>query len=297
MKLNIKKIFLILSPILVLLILLWKILFTADDYLHIFFLNVGQGDSEYIRTANNYDVLIDGGPDKKVISELGQVMPFWDREINLVILTHPHADHVTGLIDVLKRYKVDEVVATDAVSTTSEYLEFLKLIKEKNIHFTLVQDINEKDLGNNIKLYFLYPKESFKDQKIDNLNNTSIVAKIVDNKFSVLFTGDLEMDAQQLLATGNFQPASPFASQGGLSTNIWKVSHHGSKNAINDYFLKIINPSVAVIEVGEKNKYGHPAQSTLDKLKSVNSKIFRTDQNDRVEITTDGQHFWTKAEK
>jgi len=282
---NIKKFSIFIIAIVLVLVLLFKQNTASDNLLHIYFLNVGQGDSEYIRTANNFDVLIDGGPDNSVIGQLSDVMPFWDREINLLILTHPHADHVTGLIDVLKRYKVDEIIATDAVSTSSEYLEFLKLIKDKNIHFTLVQDINEEDLGNGIKMDFYYPKQSFKDQKIDNINNTSIVAKLVDNKFSALFTGDLEMDEQQILV--NNGTAEKIGS-----VNVWKVSHHGSKNGINDEFLKIIHPDVGVIEVGVGNTYGHPAPSTITKLKSANVDIFRTDQNGRVEITTDGQHFW-----
>ena len=293
MKLNIKKIVLILIPALLLIFLLVKQSFSNDDYLHLFFLNVGQGDAEYIRNGNSYDVLIDGGPDKSVITELSDIMPFWDREINLVILSHPHADHVTGLIDVLKRYKVDEIVATDAVSTSSEYLEFLKLIKDKNIHFTLVQDINDIDLGNNIKLDFIYPKESFKDKKVDNLNNTSIVVKLIDDKFSALFTGDLEQDAQQnLISNLAIEPLDSARGRQFSNVNIWKVSHHGSKNGINDNFLKIINPDIAVIEVGEKNKYGHPAQPTMNKLTDTGAKIFRTDKNGRIEVTTDGQHFW-----
>lgn len=284
-KNKILQIFLLVFFVLVIVILL--IIQVPDKNLHIYFLSVGQGDSIYVRTMNNRDILIDGGSDNKVLSELGSVMPFWDHKIDYVILTHPHADHLTGLISVLKRYQIGEIISNDAITTTSEYLEWLKLIKEKNISLHIIKSTESIDVDRKTKLDFFWPLESYKDKKVENLNNTSIVFKLVYDKFSSLFTGDLEMDAQQQLSTNNLQ----------LTTNIWKVSHHGSKNGINDNFLKIINPDIAVIEVGEKNKYGHPASSTLYKLTSIGAKIFRTDQNGRIEITTDGQRFWTKSEK
>jgi len=261
-----------------------------DDKLHVYFLDVGQGDSIYVRTMYNYDILIDGGPDNKVLSELGEVMPFWDRKIDLVILSHPHADHITGLIDVASRYQIGEIIATDAITTSAEYLEWLKLIKDKGIHLTLVNSINEKKIDSKTELFFLWPKYNYKDAKVDNLNNTSIVFELKQEKFSVLFTGDIEKETQQELSHG--EVANRLTS----GINVLKVPHHGSANFLED-FLKNVSPNLAVISVGERNKFGHPAESTLKTHKANNIEIFRTDKNGRVEIISNGQTFWTKTEK
>lgn len=260
----------------------------SDKNLHIYFLDVGQGDSQYVRKMNNFDLLIDGGPDNKVISELGAVMPFWDRKIDYIMLSHPHADHVTGLIEVLKRYQVGQILATDAMTTTNEYLEFLKIVKEKNIPFRLVRASDEFDLDKDVKLAILWPDESFYGREVNNLNNTSVVAKLTYNNFTALFTGDAEVDVQKDLLQAIIYK---------LQANILKVPHHGSKNGGDLEFLKTVNPEIAVVEVGTHNMFGHPTLFTLDLLKNVNSQIYRTDQNGRIEIISDGQKFWTKTEK
>ena len=252
-----------------------------DKNLHIYFLDIGQGDSAYVRTMNNFDVLVDGGPDKTVLSELGKVMPFWDRKIDLVILTHPHADHVSGLIDVLKRYKVEEIIITDAVHSTAEYLEFINITKDKNIHTTNVKDINEMIVDKDVVLNFYWPKESYKDVEVENLNNTSVVFKLTYGKFSALFTGDIEKDAHQL-----------FLSEALANENILKVPHHGSNNGLSNEMLRIVNPNVAVISVGKNNKFDHPGKTTLDKLEKAGVKTLRTDYNGTIEIISNGQTFW-----
>lgn len=269
--------------------LLWySSLYLFDKNLHIYFLNVGQGDSQYVRKMNNFDLLIDGGPNSRVISELGEVMPFWDHKIDYIMLSHPHADHVTGLIDVLKRYKIGQILATDAVSTTSEYIEFLNLVKEKHIPYRLVRQGDELTLDKNIKLSILWPNQSFYGREVSNLNNTSIVAKLTYDNFSTLFTGDAEVDVQKdLLQAITYK----------LQANILKVPHHGSSNAADEDFINLVNPEVAVFTVGLNNMFGHPTLFTLDLLKNVNSQIYRTDQNGRIEIISDGQKFWTKSEK
>lgn len=265
-----------------------------DSKLHLYFLNVGQGDSIYVRKMNNFDLLIDGGPNNKVINELGEVMPFWDHKIDYVMLTHPHADHVTGLIEVIKRYKIGQILATDAVNTTSEYIEFLNLVKEKHIPYRLVRRNDDLKLDKDVNLNILWPNESFYEREINNLNITSIVAKLTYNNFSTLFTGDAESEVQDALVTGH-----QFIGQVGLSlvTNVLKVPHHGSSNAADDNFINLVKPEITVFTVGLDNMFGHPAQSTLEKYQKINSKIYRTDQSGRIEVVTDGQKYWTKSEK
>jgi competence protein ComEC len=258
-----------------------------DNNLHVYFLNVGQGDSIYVRVGSDYDILVDGGPDNSVLSELGDVMPVWDREINLVILTHPHADHVVGLIDVLKRYKVDEIISNDSPAATSEYMEWLKLIKEKNIHLELAESGDIKSINEKTTLKFLWPKESYLNKSVNDQNETSVVAKLQYNLFSVLLTGDVNEDIEKKI----------MSEKENLESNILKIPHHGSATGINQNFLNLSNPDIAVVSVGAKNKFGHPAKPTLDKLEKSTIKILRTDINGRIEIVSDGMKFWTKVEK
>lgn len=277
----------ILGLLLLVAIVVWVSVAEAPDKnLHIYFLNVGQGDSIYVRTMSNVDLLIDGGPDDTVLSELGEVMPFYDHKIDYLLLTHPHSDHLSGLIEVLKRYEVGEIIATDATHTTSEYLEWLKLIRDKKIPYKLARSGEEINLDNDVNLDILWPIESYENNKIDNLNNTSIVAKLVYAKFSALFMGDAEVEVQQQLLKTDSRK---------LKTNILKVPHHGSSNASNIDFLKAVLPSAAIISVGENNQFGHPHASALTTLESINAAIYRTDRDGRVEVVSDGKSFWTKT--
>lgn len=267
----------------------------ADENLHIYFLDVGQGDSIYARRMNNFDLLIDGGPGSKILSELGKIMPFYDHKIDYIILTHPHADHLSGLIEVLRRYEVGQIVATDAVHTTAEYQQWLELIRQKNIPYKLARAGEEINLDSEVKLKILWPTESYTNKNVDNLNNTSVVAKLVYNKFSVLLPGDAEEEVQkELLKAENCQPK---AGNCELKADILKVAHHGSSNGSNINFLKAVDPFVAIISVGKDNKFGHPAPDTLKKLDSVGVQTYRTDQNGTIEITSDGQTYHIKTEK
>lgn len=267
-------------------ILIWAaVAQTPDKSLHIYFLDVGQGDSIYVRAPNNVDLLIDGGPDKNVLSELGQVMPFWDHKIDYVMLTHPHADHLTGLINVLNRYEVGEIIATDASNTTSEYLAWLEEIKDKKIPYKLARAGDKIALDDSTKLDILWPRDSYLNQTVDNLNNTAVVAKLTYNKFSALFTGDAEVAVQRFLLTANGQQ---------LKADVLKVPHHGSSNAAELSFLKAVSPSLAVISVGLNNQFGHPAAPTLKKYEEIGATVYRTDQHGTIEIISDGQTYWEK---
>jgi competence protein ComEC len=259
---------------------------TADTskQLKVYFLDVGQGDSEYIKTPDGADILIDGGPDDRVLSDLGKVMSFGDREINLVVLTHPHADHVTGLVDVLQRYKVDEIWESGAEYPSTIYDAWKTQIKNQNITDKFPIAGQEQDFdGSQIKFKVLYPLSSEKNKTIDNVNNASVVTELDFNKFSALFTGDLEITAQPQIYNELH------------AVTVLKVDHHGSNTGTNDKWLEILRPAVAVIEVGAKNTYGHPAPSTISLLKSYAVQIYRTDQNGTVEIDSDGTSYQVKS--
>jgi competence protein ComEC len=280
MKTSKWKIQFILSALIVIAIVVWAGYFAqnkaeTNNNLKVYFLNVGQGDSEYIKLPTGEDILIDGGPDNSVLAELGKVMDFNDREINLVVLTHPHADHLTGLVDVLQRYKVQEIWESKVNYPSATYDAFKNEINQNNINDKVAIAGLEEDFGQ-IKFKVLYPLASLENKKIDNLNNASVVTELDDNNFKALFLGDAEQNAQQ-----------QFLNQL-TNMTVVKVAHHGSTNGLLEDLYKITRPAIAVIEVGAKNTYNHPAKATIDLLKQYAIQIYRTDQDGTVEIESNG---------
>jgi len=250
-----------------------------QEELAVNFLNIGQGDAIYIRTPDDVDVLIDGGPDKSILNELGAVMPFWDKEINLMILTHPHSDHVGGLVEVLRRYKVNKILYTGVLHTAPDYLAWLNEIKGKKVPLEIVDKKSEIKLGDYIQLKLLYPQKSFLNQKVKELNNTSIVAQLVYGQTSFLLTGDAEEEVEkELLADHSIA----------LASNVLKVGHHGSESSTSIDFLRAVSPKIAVIQVGTDNSFNHPHGKTLFNLKNAVEMIFRTDNLGRVKLLSDG---------
>ena len=249
--------------------------------LKIDFFSVGQGDSELIVTPGGEDILVDGGPDKTVIQKLGQYLPFDDRTIEYVILSHPHSDHVNGLAEVLKRYTVKEVIMTGAVHTAPDYLEFLSLIKEKNIP-TLIIEQPQDLVIDGIRLQFLEPTKSYQGLQPPDMNNSSIVFKLDYVSTTALFMGDFENEESLVVS-----------SSAVLKTDLLKVGHHGSTNANSKDFLVKADPQYAVIEVGQGNSYGLPNYRTIYYLQQLGAQVFRTDQDGDVKFESDGKN-WEK---
>jgi len=254
------------------------------------FFDVGQGDAIFIESPQRHQVLIDGGPGPAILEKLGREMPFYDRSLDLIVLTHPDKDHISGLIEVLKRYDVENVLWTGIVRDTSEYEEWIELIKEEEAEIFIAK-FGQKIIypGSDPKekqgyMEVLYPLESLEGQEFKNSSNdTSIVLKLVFNKNTFLFTGDISSKVEKDLKLANIQ----------LKTDILKVAHHGSKYSSSDYFLESALPEVAVIQVG-KNSYGHPADEVLSRLEKFGIKILRTDKQDDIKIVSDGDNFEIK---
>jgi len=243
----------------------------------VYFFDVGQGDAALIQEGDQ-QVLVDGGPDDKVLAELGRVMPAGDRKIEHVVLTHPHADHITGLNQVLERYEVGEVISTGVVSTSSQYLEFLNNIKTKNIPFKVPKVGDEIAPFADGKIDFLWPGDTYLSKEIDNLNNSSLVFRFCTVMSCAIFTGDAEQDEQEDMV-------AYYAKENKLSefeSMITKVAHHGSSNGTTDSLLKNVKAIHAVIPVGLDNQFGHPHEAALTLLKKYGLIIHRTDQNGTV---------------
>jgi len=245
--------------------------------LEVNFFDVGQGDSILIKTPDHQRILVDGGPDNKIVTKLGENLPFYDKNIDLMILTHPHADHLTGLIEVLKRYKVKKVLSTGVLQTTSEYIKWLEEIKKQKIPMEVAKAGQTMDFGGKTKIEILFPAEDLTGKKVNSLNGTSIVFKLIFDKTSFLFTGDAEKEVEDKLI-----------GSADLKADVLKVAHHGSKYSTSQAFLEKVKPQIAVISVGAKNTFGHPSQMTLNRLARAGAKVFRTDKDGDVKIVSDG---------
>lgn len=261
---------------------LFLFLYHPAKFLEVDFLNVGQGDAELIKTPYGQNILIDGGPDNKALAELGRNLPWLERKIDLVILTHPHDDHVSGINDVLKKYKVERILLADSPGNAPPYEEFLRLVSEKKVPFVLVLGRQTITLGPDLKLEIMHPEKG--DISLD-LNEDSIVAKLVYKQKSFLFTGDASLKTEAKLLGEKID----------LRADVLKVGHHGSETASTLDFLRAVAPSIAVIEVGVKNQFNFPKEDTLWRLGKVGAKILRTDLNGTIKIKSNGEGLEIKS--
>ena len=266
----------------ILLFITWQ---SADNQeLQIHFFDIGQGDGILIRTPSQQNIVIDGGPDNSFITKLGQALPFYDQKIDLMVLTHPHDDHIFGLVEVLKRYKVKQVLYSGVLHTTDAYLEWLNQILEKEIQLKIAM-AGQQFVFDEAELKVIYPIFSQKNQKVKNLNNSSVVVQLIFNEVKVLFTGDLEKEfEEEILQLTNFN----------LESQVIKLGHHGSDTSSSEEFVKAIDPEYAVIQVGQDNKFGHPSLRVLKRMERLGVNIYRTDIDGDIIIATDGERIWRK---
>jgi len=259
----------------------WSAVLRAPDQgLKVTVFDVGQGDAILIKSAEDKNILIDGGPDNQFLSALGDELPYFNHQIEAIILTHPHADHLFGLIEILKRYQVKKIYLTGVVHTSSLYLEFLNLIKEKNIETEVLIRGDELNFGD-LRLVALWPERDLTGESVDDLNSTSIVLKLSSAEFQALLLADIDRESQQvMLNRGDFNDFSDI--------DLLKIAHHGSGENYNQNLIDKVRPKQAIISVGEDNRYGHPAKSVVDDLLRREIELFRTDRDGSVSFTTNG---------
>jgi len=259
----------------------WSVVFeqASDGILEITFFDVGQGDGIFIQTPNDKQILIDGGPDNSILEKLNQTMPFYDRTIDLVILTHPDADHITGLVEVLNYYQVEHILTSGLEKDTAVYIKWKELIEEKNISLSLAQMGQKIILQNGIALEVLWPNQNLISSYSSSANNVSVVTRLVYGDIEVLLTGDIEKKVENYLVNQDFK----------LESDILKLPHHGSKTSTSYNFLKAVNPKIAIISVGEDNRYKHPSKEVLERIKDL--IVYRTDKDGDIKILTDGVLF------
>ncbi len=278
----------LISPIVVVAILVSvAVVAIPDDKLHISFLNVGQGDAILIQKGNQ-QVLVDGGPSPQAITlELGNRMPFWDRTIELVVLTHPQTDHITGLVEVLDKYQVEQVLYPDLDYDAPIYDEWRRLIEEKDIKCTIACAGQQIDLGG-VVIEVLNPQNPILLGTESDIDNNSVVLHVSMDEISFLLTADLMWQGEFELIN---QRAIP-------KCTVLKVGHHGSATSTTTEFLAVVNPQLAVVSVGKDNDFGHPHPDVMERLETKlgTENIYLTDEDGTIEFITDGERLWIKIE-
>jgi competence protein ComEC len=250
-------------------------------------LDIGQGDAILIRVAGQ-NVLVDTGDipmQEKLVAHLKKA---GIKTIDKVIITHPHADHLGGMSAVFDNFEVKAIYDSGQTTTTATYKKYLAAIKKKNISFNVVKPGDKLDIGSGASLKFLGPLQPLFSGGKDDLNNNSVVAKLVYGNFSMLLVGDAEQEAEGRIL-------KEFGGE--LKSMVLKSGHHGSNTASSAPFLKAVAPEAVIISVGENNDYHHPHPSTMKKYQNAKLKIYRTDQNGTVTITSNGQSYNINKEK
>jgi len=263
----------------------WIVVFDLNRqrFLEVNFFDVGEGDAIFIETPKRHQILIDGGPSSVILQKLAKEMPFYDRTIDLVILTHPEKDHLFGLNEVLKRYKIENILWTGAVREIVEYQEWKRLIEQEKAQIFIGQ-VGKKIISPGVILAILHPLENLKDREIKDNNDTSIVLKLVFNQNSFILTGDISQKIEEELI---------IRENASLKSDVLKIAHHGSKYSNSENFLKNVSPKLAIIQVG-KNFYGHPSEEVFKRLEKFGIKTLRTDKEGDIKIISDGKNLKIK---
>ena len=254
--------------------------------LKITFLDVGQGDCTYFEFPDGENMIVDGGQ-----GQVGNyvIEPFLkDKGVNSIdcmILTHPDPDHLSGLCDVIKNFNIAMCFSNGAIQINPIYIDFLKYIKDKNINFKIVKRWDEIDYFKGVKIFILHPDEE--NFYIYSSNSQSIVFKLIYKDFSILMCGDIESEAEYNIIRERFD----------LKSDVLKVAHHGSSTSSTEKFLERVKPKITIIEVGHKNQFGHPNTEVLERLEKVGAKIYRTDLNGTIYLTTNGRKIEVKTTK
>ena len=267
---------------------IWLAVFAAtpSNKLKVAVLDIGQGDSIYIKSPTGVEILIDAGPDNSLLRELPKVMALTDRTIDAVVETHPDADHIAGFVDLLKRYKIGAFIepGIPKPTVTAEKLE--QEVTDEKIPRYLARRGDWLDLGGGARLQILFPDFDTSTLSSTKANEGCIVAHLVYKETSMLFMCDAPMSVEDHLMK--------IGSSTELTSDILKVAHHGSPYSTGNSFLDVVNPNIAVISVGTKNTYGHPTKETLSRLETHNIKTLRTDWDGTVIFVSDGREFIRK---
>ena len=266
----------------------------TSDLLRVTFLDVGQGDSILIQTPSQQTILIDGGPDPNALAlEVGQRLPFWERDLDLIVLTHPDGDHLHGLIGLTQRYDVYQVIecGLDCANEANmpDYLSWRSVVEKGDVSVLNAQAGQQIDLKDGASISVLHPPSEPLGGTGAASNNNSVVLMLRYGEVEFLLTGDIEKFAERYLIRNGSD----------LSATILKVAHHGSKSSTTPEFLQEVNPSFVVISSGADNPYGHPHPQTIQTLSErlPEERILLTSELGSIQFETDGHRLWLMTER
>lgn len=283
-KLKIKLILLFI--IISILFMIPYIKFQSRDYKNaknmiVHFIDVGQGDASLIE-VNNLNLLIDSGPKESRKNILNYLNSVNIKKLDYVIATHPHEDHIGNMSKIITSFKINRFYAPKVESSTSSFEKMVSALKDKNLKINILNsNTTSINLGKNTHVTVFCPTK----KTYDNLNNYSPIIKIEYGNTSFLFTGDAEKEIEtEILSNEN----------NNIQSDVIKIAHHGSSTSSSDAFIKNVNPTIAVISVGKDNKFNHPNKSTIDCLKNNNVKIYQTNKDNNIILSSDGNNITKK---
>lgn len=262
------------------------IAFRPDNLLHIYFCDVGQGDAILIKTPQNKQILVDGGPGDRVLNCLSDALPFHDRSLDLLILTHPHADHLGGLIKALDTYEIKKAIFYQINYQSADFREFVDLVGRKRIENLEVAagDVLALDQQTRAEVWYPLSNADLRVLGSSNVNDFSIILRLVCGDFEALLTGDAPDSVQQVLwGQGIVKEA-----------DVLKIAHHGGRDSLDKDLLQKVKPQLAIISVGANNRYGHPHAETLSQLRLAEVEVKRTDLDGTIEVVSDCSSWWLK---
>ncbi|MDP9235915.1 MAG: DNA internalization-related competence protein ComEC/Rec2 [Chloroflexota bacterium] len=252
---------------------------SSTPRLHVTVVDVGQGDSILIRTPSGRDILVDGGPGGAVLRGLGDELPWYDRSIELMVLTHPQADHALGLLDVLARYDVRRIIAGPGVERSATYRAWSSAALDEGPPIETAHQGMQFDLGDGVVMDVLGPDDT--EAAATEINNTGVVLKITWHEVSFLLTADIQAQAERALLSDGVD----------LHATVLKVGHHGSATSSTREFLDAVRPSIAAISSGRDNVFGLPNKGVVERLNEY-APVYNTAADGALHFETDGYRLW-----
>ncbi len=258
--------------------------------LRVVFADVGQGDMTAVTTPSGHRIVVDGGPDPLRSAEvLGGEFPFWARSVDLMVLTHPHSDHITGLNETLRRYDVANILERRQEFEGAEYAVWNSLVEAKGADTIDARPGLAFSFPDGVTVEVLGPPTELLSGTGSDVDNGSVVIRLAYGNRSFIITGDLFSEGEAWLVDSGQR----------LASDVLRVAHHGSRTSSSQEFLEAVNPGVAVFSVGQDNRFGHPHVEVVERLKTLvnGSQVFSTAERGSITLETDGQKLWMWAER
>lgn len=247
--------------------------FLLQKNLEVFFLNVGQGDAILLSLPQGTQILVDGGPDNLLLHRLGEVLPWWETKIDYLLISHYHADHIMGFIELVNKYEVGQVLTTAHQPNDFLYSVLMQKLKTKNIPIVFLVTGQELNFGENCILQVLSADKNYEDY-----NDNSLVLRLSYLDTALLLTGDMTTISEDNLLKQNFK----------IQADLLKVAHHGSRYSSGQKFLAAVDPKFCIISVGKDNDFQHPHQEALQRLSQAYCQIYLTKDFGTLSWKSDG---------